>query len=83
MFTEYSLLKESVGLFSRFFVGCIQSYIHQNSIRPWLNIHLDAILYGPRHAKSDGRHILSIFSFKLFCPLHSPNNMMEVIKVRK
>ena len=24
-----------------------------------------------------------IFSFKLFCPLHSPNNMMEVMKVRK
>ena len=33
--------------------------------------------------KGPGRHILSIFSFKLFCPLHSPNNMMEVIKVRK
>ena len=33
--------------------------------------------------KGPGRHILSIFSFKLFCPLHSPNNMMEVTKVRK
>ena len=33
--------------------------------------------------KGPGRHILSIFTFKCFCPLHSPNNMMEVIKVRK
>ena len=33
--------------------------------------------------KGPGRHILSIFSLKRFCPLHSPNNMMEVIKVQK
>ena len=33
--------------------------------------------------KGPGRHILSIFSFKLFGPHRSPNNMMEVIKVEK
>ena len=33
--------------------------------------------------KGPGQHILSIFSFKLFCALDSPNNMMEVIKLLK
>ena len=40
-------------------------------------------IYGPCHVKRARTTYLSIFSFKLFCPLHSPNNMMEVIKVQK
>ena len=53
---------------------------------PWTsqtpNLHFTMYL-GRVMRKGPGQHILSIFSFKLFCPLHSPNNIMEVIKVWK
>ena len=50
---------------------------------PIQTFNIENLYLGRVMRKGPGRHILSIFSFKLFRPPHSPNNMMEVIKVRK
>ena len=71
-FSDYSLLlktssKITLGLFV-LFIDLVLFSVAEIGIWMW---------------NRPGRHILSIFSFKLFFLLHSPNNTMEVIKVRK
>ena len=75
---------ELVRMFSFFLVEKHAHFSHERKLSILQNTMQFCLLcMGRVMRKEPGQHVLSIFSFKLFCPFHSPNNMMEVIKVRK
>ena len=59
-------------------VQLISSLIHNDFL-----CFRSQIIWATSCEKGPDDIFLSIFSFKLFSPLHSPNNMMKVIKVQK